>query len=88
MILLFLGGPVDGQMRNVDKTISPMAQSTVEIVQPNGLIVRYHVHFLAGNTMQFPVACFEGTTADDIFKMLLQWYSAKPRVRPASIVQS
>ena len=80
--ILFLGGPVDGQMRDVDETISPMTQTCIKVTLPNGLIVQYHVNFFSGNTLQFPLACFEGLQPDDIFKMLLHWYSIKTRVRP------
>lgn len=82
MRLLFLGGPLDGQMKDVDQPISPLVPTNIAATLPNGLIVQYHVHFFQGNALQFPVACFEGLGPDDIFKMLLQWYSIKPRVRP------
>jgi hypothetical protein len=80
--ILFLGGPIDGQMKDVDETISPITQTSIKVTLPNGLIVQYHVNFFSGNTLQFPLACFEGLQPDDIFKMLLHWYSIKPRVRP------
>jgi hypothetical protein len=82
MRLLFLGGPLDGQMKDVDQLISPLVSTNISAMLPNGIIVQYHVHFFAGNQHQFPLACFEGLGPDDIFKMLLQWYSIKPRVRP------
>jgi len=78
--ILFLGGPYDGQMQEVEETISPMIDTTLKVTLPNGLIVQYHVHFFAGNSLQFPLACFEGLSADDVFKMLLQWYSIKSRI--------
>jgi len=84
MRLLFLGGPLDGQMKDVDQTISPLVPTNISVTLPNGIIVQYHVHFFQGNSLQFPMACFEGLSPDDIFKMLLQWYSIKPRVRPVA----
>lgn len=80
--LLFLGGPLDGQMRDVEETISPLIETVIKVTLPNGVIVQYQVHFFSGNSLQFPLACFENLSADDIFKLLLQWYSIKPRVRP------
>jgi len=82
MRLLFLGGPLDGQMKNVEETISPLVPTSINATLPNGIIVQYHVNFFTGAKLQFPLACFEGLTPDDIFKMLLQWYSIKPRVKP------
>lgn len=81
-MILFLGGPLDGQMKNVEETINPLLETDIKTTLPNGIIVRYRVHFFSGDALQFPLACFEGLTADDIFKLLLQWYSVKPRVRP------
>jgi len=81
-MILFLGGPIDGQMRDVDETFSPLIETNIKVTLPNGVIVQYRVHFFSGDTLQFPLACFEGLDADAIFKMLLQWYSIKPRVRP------
>lgn len=82
-VILFLGGPLDGQMQDVKETISPLIETSINATLPNGIIVQYRVHFFSGDTIQFPLACFEGLNADDIFKMLLQWYSIKPRVKPA-----
>ena len=81
-MILFLGGPLDGQMKDVKETISPLIETNISATLPNGIIVQYRVHFFSGDTIQFPLACFEGLNADDIFKMLLQWYSVKPRVKP------
>lgn len=81
-MILFLGGPLDGQMQDVKETISPLIETNINATLPNGIIVQYKIHFFSGNSLQFPLACFEGLTADDIFKLLLQWYSIKPRVRP------
>lgn len=83
-IILFLGGPLDGQMKDVEETISPLIETDINATLPNGIIVQYRVHFFSGDTIQFPLACFEGLNADDIFKMLLQWYSVKTRVRPTA----
>lgn len=80
--ILFLGGPLDGQMREVEETLNPLIQTSINATLPNGIIVQYHINFFSGNSLQFPLACFEDLTADDIFKMLLHWYSIKPRVRP------
>jgi len=80
--ILFLGGPLDGQMQDVKETISPLIETNIKATLPNGIIVLYRVHFFSGSNLQFPLACFEGLDADDIFKMLLQWYSVKPRVKP------
>ncbi len=78
--VLFLGGPLDGQMRDVEETISPMIETTLKVTLPNGIIVQYYINFFAGNSIQFPLACFESLSPDDIFKMLLQWYSIKSRL--------
>lgn len=80
--ILFLGGPIDGQMKDVDEIINPLIPTSIKVTLPNGLIVQYDVNFFSGNTLQFPLACFKGLQPDDIFKMLLQWYSVKPRVKP------
>lgn len=82
MKILFLGGPLDGQMQDVDQPISPTAPVTISATLPNGIIVQYHVHFFQGDKLRFPLACFEGLGPDDIFKLLLHWYAVKPRVRP------
>ena len=81
MKLLFLGGPLDGQLQDTEENLSPLVPTTIKATLPNGIIGVYTVHFFAGDSLQFPLACFENLTPDDIFKMLLQWYAIKPRVR-------
>lgn len=84
MKLLFIGGPVDGQLRDINEPLSPLVESKINVTAPNGIIYVYPVVFFSGNTLQFPVAVFETLTPDDVFKALLQWYSVKPRVRPVA----
>jgi len=79
--LLFIGGPVDGQLRDINEPISPMVDSKINVTAPNGIIYVYPVVFFSGQTLQFPVAIFETMQPDDVFKALLQWYAIKPRVR-------
>ena len=40
MRLLFLGGPLDGQMKDVDQPISPLIPTSIAATLPNGLIVQ------------------------------------------------
>jgi len=81
MKLLFLGGPLDGKLQDTEEKLSPLVPTTIKVTLPTGTIVQYVVHFFAGNTIQFPLACYEGLMPDDIFKMLLQWYAIKPFVQ-------
>jgi hypothetical protein len=81
MKLLFLGGPLDGQLQETNEPLSPVLPTTIKVTLPTGIIVQYTVHFFAGTAVQFPLACFENLTPDDIFKMLLQWYVVKPFVQ-------
>ena len=81
MKLLFLGGPLDGQLQETEERLSPLVPTTIKATLPNGIIGEYKVLFFTGNSLQFPLACFENLQPDDVFKMLLQWYSIKPRVR-------
>ena len=70
--ILFLGGPLDGQMQDVEETISPLIETGINATLPNGIVVQYKIHFFSGNSLQFPLACFEGLSADDMFKLVLQ----------------
>lgn len=82
--ILFIGGPLDGQTKEVNEPISPLVPTSINATLPNGVIVQYHVNFFSGEKFQFPLACFEGLGPDDIFKLLLYWYSVKPRVKPVA----
>lgn len=82
--VICIGGPHDGQVKDVSADrISPMLPepAKIPVVTETGLIKNYVVVFLTGNSLHFPVAIWEELTPDDLFKMLLNWYAAKPRVR-------
>jgi len=81
MRILFIGGKLDGQLKDIDQPISPLVPTSIKATLDNGIIVEYHVHFFQGEKMQFPLAVFEGIGPDQVFQMLLRWYAAKPMVR-------
>lgn len=81
MRILFIGGKLDGQLKDIDQPISPLVPTSIKATMDNGIIVEYHVHFFQGAKMQFPLAVLEGIGPDQVFQMLLRWYATKPLVR-------
>ena len=76
-----VGGPHDGQVKETDQPLSPMVPIKLPIFLENGLLKNYNVVFITGEKIQFPIAVWEDLSPDDIFKMLLSWYSMKPYVK-------
>jgi hypothetical protein len=82
--VICIGGPHDGQVKDVAANlVSPMnpEPAKIPVITDTGLIKNYLVVFISGNTLHFPIAVWEDITPDDVFKALLNWYAAKPRVR-------
>lgn len=75
---LFIGGPKDGARLSTDRDV-------VYFNVPRGLgdyeTIRYKKMWFAGETKRFAIFVFEGVTADDVVKRLIQHY----QVRQASI---
>jgi hypothetical protein len=81
--ILCIGGPYDAKIEEIDIPLTPSLAEPqkVPVVTESGLIKHYLVVFLTGTKIKFPVAVWEDLTPDDVFKLLLNWYTAKVHVK-------
>jgi hypothetical protein len=77
--ILCIGGPHDAtiQETEVSLTVQLAEPQKIPVVTEDGLIKHYLVVFLTGAKIKFPIAVWEDMTPDDVFKNLLNWYTAK-----------
>jgi hypothetical protein len=80
--ILCIGGPYDSliQETDVSLTVQLAEPQKIPVVTENGIIKHYLVVFLTGTQIKFPIAVWEDLTPDDVFKNLLNWYTAKAQL--------
>lgn len=77
--ILCIGGPYDAKIQETDVSLTAQLAEPLKIpvVTETGVIKNYLVVFLTGTQIKFPIAVWEDLTPDDVFKNLLNWYTAK-----------
>jgi hypothetical protein len=74
------------QETDVSLTVQLAEPQKIPVVTESGLIKNYLVVFLTGTKIKFPIAVWEELTPDDVFKNLLNWYTAKSQVLKKKVV--
>jgi len=80
--ILCIGGPYDAMIQETDVSLTAQLAepAKIPVVTESGIIKHYLVVFLTGTKIKFPIAVWEELTPDDVFKNLLNWYTAKAQV--------